>query len=156
MTNMFDTTRLGQMLKRGKAISENAVFIEIMSDKGIQEMVVKMNTDQMKLDFINSKGVLLAEARGRGYSDYTVVVGGKSGKFNVDLFDTGDFHASFRVENVSGDGFSIVSDPIKDDGTNLLKEWGEDVEGLTFENLEKLSLFLLNLYQTKVLKILIG
>lgn len=155
MTNMFDTTRLGQMLKRGKAISENAVFIEIMSDKGIQEMVVKMNTDQMKLDFINSKGELLSDIGG-GYSDYTVVVGGKSGKFNVDLFDTGDFHASFRVENVSGDGFSIVSDPIKDDGTNLLKEWGEDVEGLTFENLEKLSLFLLNLYQTKVLKILLG
>ena len=153
--NLFDTTPLGQMLKRGKAISENAVFIEIISDNNVKETIVKMNTDQMRLNYMNSKGELLSDVGG-GYSDYTVAVGGKSGKFNVDLYDTGDFHRSFRVENISGTGFSIVSDPIKDDGTNLLQEWGEDVEGLTFENIDKLSLFLLNLYQKKVLKILLG
>jgi hypothetical protein len=155
MENLFDKTPLGQMLKRGMAISEDAVFIEIISDFDVRETIVKMNTDQMKQDFMDSKGVLLSDIGG-GYSDYTVAVGGKSGKFNVDLYDTGDFHRSFRVENISGTGFSIISDPIKDDGTNLLREWGEDVEGLTFENLDKLALFLLNLYQIKVLKILLG
>ena len=155
MANLFDKNPVMKMLKKAQTISASKVFVEVISDKGVQEFIVKLNTDQLKNQYIDSKGVKLSDIGGE-YSDFTVAGGGKSSKFNVDLYDSGDFHKSFRVENISGDGFSIVSDPIKSDGTNLLEEWGEDVEGLTFESLDKLALFLLVLYQQKVLKILLG
>jgi hypothetical protein len=100
---------------------------------------------------MDSNGVLLSSIGG-GYSDTTMQNGSKSGKFKVDLYDSGDFHESFRVENISGKGFEIKSNPIKDDGTNLLEEWGDDVEGLTFESLDKLSVFLIKKYKELILR----
>ena len=147
---IFDNTPIGELIRRGYAISEGELFMDVISENETRNLIVKLNTDQMKLEFKNSKGELLSSVGGP-YSPYTVSEGGKQGRFKVDLYDTGDFHESFRVENVSGSGFEIKSDPIKDDGTNLLNEWGEDVEGLTVESLDKLSLFLVKKYQEIIL-----
>ena len=148
---IFDNTPIGELIRRGYAISETELFMDVVSENETRKLIVKLNTDQMKLEFKNSKGELLSSV-GRPYSPYTVSEGNKKGRFKVDLYDTGDFHESFRVENVSGLGFEIKSDPIKDDGTNLLNEWGADVEGLTVESLDKLSLFLVKKYQEIILR----
>lgn len=143
------------MLRRAQNIPEGQFFVEIMNNRAVQKFTLKLNTDQMKLEFINADGVPLADVGGE-YSDFTMQQGKKSGRANVNLFDTGEFHDSFKIENISVDGFDITSDPIKDDGTNLLNEWGKEVEGLTFESLGKLANFLIPLYQDKLLKYLLG
>jgi len=151
---LFEKTRLGQSLKAAKQIDAGKLFIEFMNDDEVEKFTVKLNTDQMRLGFMNSEGVQLSEIGG-GYSPFTMAKGRKSGQLNVNLYDTGKFHKSFRIEKITADGFEIVSNPVKDDGTNLLDEWGEEVEGLTFESKDKLAKYLLNLYQEKTLKILL-
>ena len=120
-----------------------------MRDK-VQKFMVKLNTDQLRYEFVNSDGVLLSDIGGN-YSPFTVEVGNKQNEFSVDLYDTGEFHQSFKIVGVSSKGFFIDSDPIKD-GVNLLEQWGEKVEGFTFESLSKASEFLLGLYIEKIRK----
>lgn len=148
---LFDKTPIADLLMKAKAITENELFINVISQTDTQKLIVKLNTDQMKVQYMDANGVLLSSVGG-GYSDTTMQGGSKAGKFKVDLYDSGDYHESFRVESIKGTGFVIKSDPIKDDGTNLLEEWGKDVEGLTFESLDKLSVFLIKKYQELILR----
>ena len=148
---IFDKTPIRDFLNRAKELTEEALFLAVITQQDTKKFIVKLNTDQLKMEFINSEGILLSDIGG-GYSDFTLSKGKKKGKFKVDLYNTGEFHKAFRVENITGKGFSIVSDPIKDDGTDLLNEWGAEVEGLTFESLDKLSLFLVSKYQTEIRK----
>lgn len=142
-------------MNRIKSLDEGKIFVDVMSEGKVQQYVVKLNTDQMKVDFMNSEGVLLSDIGGE-YSDFTMQVGGKKSKQSVDLYDTGEFHESFRIERVTTSGFEINSDSVKDDGTNLLVEWGKEIEGLTFESLEKTSNFIVSYYVEKIRKALIG
>ena len=149
--NLFDKTPIGGLMRRIKSLNEGRIFVEVMSEGKVQAYVVKLNTDQMKVDFMNSDGVLLSDIGGE-YSDFTMQAGRKKSKTSVDLYDTGEFHESFRVERVRADSFEINSDPVKDDGTNLLVEWGKEIEGLTFESLEKTSTFIIDFYVEKIRK----
>lgn len=155
MKNLFNKTPIGDLMNRIKSLDEGKIFVDVMSEGKVQQYVVKLNTDQMKVDFMNSEGVLLSDIGGE-YSDFTMQVGGKKSKQSVDLYDTGEFHESFRIERVTASGFEINSDPVKDDGTNLLVEWGKEIEGLTFESLEKTSNFIVTYYVEKIRKALIG
>ncbi len=119
-----------------------------MHKSEVQKFIVKLNTDQLRYQFVNSDGVLLSDIGGN-YSPFTVQEGNKRNEFSVDLYDTGEFHESFRIVGVSGQGFFIDSDPEKDD-VNLLEQWGEKVEGLTFESMAKASEFLLRYYLVKI------
>lgn len=139
------------MLEQAQLLNEETIFVEVFSNATVQKFTVKLNTDQMKLEYVNSEGVALSDIGG-SYSDFTMSVGGKSGRDNVDLYDSGEFHESFRIENITGKGFVISSDPVKDDGTNLLEEWGEEIEGLTFESLDKVADFILPIYQQKIVE----
>ncbi len=149
--SFFKNNPLGKMIEKAKKLDEAAVWIKVVSLKTTQEFIVKLNTTQLKDGFMNSKGQLLSEIGGN-YSPFTVIEGNKKGPASVDLFDKGRFHGSFRVENVRKTSFELNSDPLTDDGTNLLDEWGEDVEGLTFESIDKLVFFLIPLYQNHVKK----
>ena len=153
--NLFNKTPIGELARRVKRLNEGRIFVDIMSDNKVQTHIVKLNTDQMRVDFMNSDGVLLSDIGGE-YSDFTMQAGGKKSKSSVDLHDTGEFHDSFRIERVRPDGFEINSDPVKDDGTNLLVEWGKEIEGLTFENLAKTSIFIKDFYVEKIQKALFG
>ena len=104
MTNFFENTPIGAMLKRAKTISAETLFVEVFTRKDVQKFVVKQNTDQMRWEYINSDGVLLSSIGGP-YAPSTVKNGGKAGPFKIDLYDTGEFHESFKVENVSAKGF---------------------------------------------------
>ena len=125
-----------------------------MTKRDVQKFIVKLNTDQMRLDFMNSKGVPLAEIGG-GYSDFTMQTGKKKGRDKVDLYDTGEFHESFKIIGITGDQFLIDSDPDKGGGTNLLIEWGKEIEGLTFENLRAAAEYMHGFYRQKILKYLL-
>ena len=86
----------------------------------------------------------------RGFSNFTLSLGQKQGRLKVDLYDTGEFHESFRIENISATGFDINSDSVKD-GVDLKDRWGKEIEGLTFESVQKAAQFLVNLYFDEIL-----
>lgn len=154
MIGLLEKTKLGQLLRRGALLSEEKLFVEVMSENEVQTFIVKLNTDQMKLHFMNSEGKLLSEVGG-GYSDFTMSKGKKKSVDSVDLYDEGDFHESFKIVRITGKQFEIESDPIKG-STNLLVEWGKEIEGLTFENTRKAAEFMLVFYREKILKYLLG
>lgn len=147
--NLFAKTKLFELAGKVNRLSEASIFVDVVSDRKVQEFIVKLNTDQMRVDFMNSDGVPLADIGGE-YSPFTVQTGNKKGRDKVDLYDTGEFHKSFRIQNIRATGFEITSDPVKEDGTNLLVEWGKEIEGLTFENLEKASTFMAEFYRQKI------
>ena len=109
------------------------LFVRAMKEDDSKKKAVDLNRYQLKEQFMNSEGVQLS-AIGGNYSPYTMSKGKKKDASSVDLYDTGEFHKSFRVENVSKTGFDIVSDAIKDDGTDLRVEWGPEIEGLTLSS----------------------
>jgi len=148
--NLFEKTPLfTKLFARIKSLNEGKIFVDVMRNNEVQKFIVKLNTDQMRVDFMNSDGVKLSDIGG-SYSPFTVQKGGKKSASSVDLYDTGEFHESFRIQNIRSSGFEITSDPVKSDGTNLLTEWGKEIEGLTFESLEKASNFMIEFYQDKL------
>ncbi len=138
-----------ELVKKAKTLDAGKMFVEIMRNRLVQRYVVTLNTDQMRLDFMDSNGILLANIGGP-YSPATMATGKKRSPDSVDLYDEGDFHNSFKIVNITRTSFDITSDPIKDDGTNLLVEWGRDIEGLTAESMEKLAALMLRHYTDKV------
>lgn len=138
-----------EVVKKAKTLDAGKMFVEIMRNKLVQRYVVTLNTDQMRLDFMDSNGILLANIGGP-YSPGTMAKGKKHSPESVDLYDEGDFHESFRIERITRESFDITSDPIKEDGTNLLVEWGRDIEGLTAESMEKLGELMRRHYIDKV------
>jgi hypothetical protein len=155
MENLFNKTPLMRLINRAKLLNDQKVFIEVISNKIVQRYIIKLNTDQMRVYFMDSNETPLAEIGG-GYSDFTLQTGKKKGRDQVDLYDTGEFHDSFRIEKISGDGFDITSDPFKPNGVNLLEDWGRDIEGLTFENLGIAARFMLDFYVERTKKYLLS
>lgn len=145
----LNNTDIGIMLQRIKTLDAGQIFVSVMRQKVTQEFLVKLNTDQLRWQFVNSEGKLLSDIGG-GYSNFTLSLGKKQGKFKVDLYDTGEYHESFRIENISASGFDIESDSNKGD-VDLKEEWGEEIEGLTFESVQKAAEFMLNLYFESIL-----
>jgi hypothetical protein len=146
---LFKDNPVEIMLRKAISLDEGQLFLSVMSGKVVQKFAVDLNTNQMKDEFMNSEGILLSEIGGE-YSPSTVKVGRKHSATSVDLYDTGGFHESFKIINVTTKSFEIESNPITDDGTNLFDRWGEEIEGLTFESLDKLAIFLIPLYQKYV------
>lgn len=134
-------------------ISASEIFVTVMREKEAQDEAVRLNVSQMRDDFMNSDGVLLSQIGGN-YSPSTMAKGRKKSPESVDLYDTGEFHKSFRVQNVSTTGFEIVSDSIKDDGTDLKIEWGPEIEGLTDANQRELAEFILDVFFDDLMRFL--
>ena len=145
----FEQTDIGRILKNIKLLDAADIFVSVMRQKETKDFIVKLNTDQLRWEFINSEGKLLSEIGG-GYSNFTMSIGKKQGRFKVDLYDTGEYHESFRIENISATGFDITSDTNKGE-TDLKDRWGEEIEGLTFESVQKAAEFMLNLYFDQIL-----
>lgn len=151
---LFETTPLGPLLQKASSIDSGLFWLEIIRGNETQKFIIKLNTNQMKVDFVNAEGVQLSSIGGN-YSETTMSLGGKSGESNVDLFDSGSFHESFKVIDITRNSFDITSNPITDNGINLFERWGEEVEGLNFDSLEELGAYLIPLYQSKLLRKLV-
>ena len=121
--------RIGQMLKG------NSIWFEAI-DQDIKDMIIQMNTeDQLEEQGIDSLGRALGE-----YAPFTIQEKIEKGQRydHITLKDTGAFYDSWVVSVNAG---AILLDA---DDTSLYDEplftvWGEDVLGLTEENLAYLQ-----------------
>jgi len=137
-------------------INIHVVINTIIQRKEFKDYIIHLNTnDQLFDEGIDSLGVSLGE-----YSPFTKEAKKEKGlPFDrITLFDEGDFHQSWEVDatNLNADYFEIKADPIKEDGTNLFKEFGINVLGLTEENTSKLSNKLIEAIRIELLRILQG
>tara|TARA_R110001606_G_scaffold21019_1_gene74613 strand:- start:114 stop:560 length:447 start_codon:yes stop_codon:yes gene_type:complete len=105
-------------------------------DNGVKEYIIKLNT----IDQLFDRGIdSLNKSLGK-YSDVTVenYKKPKGQKFsNITLKDTGDFYKSFKVE-LTKTSIRISANPIKEDN-NLFDDFGDEIIGLTPDNLTKTS-----------------
>lgn len=96
-----------------------------------RKLVIDLNTiDQLYNEGIDSRGVSLGD-----YTAYTKSLKQQKGERydHITLKDTGEFYNSFRII-FTGDALQIIANPIKDD-TNLFKEFGIDIVGLTEDSM---------------------
>lgn len=101
-------------------------------DQSVKDMIIQMNTeDQLEEDGIDSLGRALGD-----YSPYSVEIKKMKGQRydHITLKDTGAFYDSWVV-TVDRDGINIDADDVSHYDEPLFKVWGEDVLGLTKENL---------------------
>jgi len=125
-----------------KALDINSIIGSILSQPEVKKFIIELNTkgqpsSQLFEQGIDSLGISLGNYAGttiEGTSNFE----GKKEKGqrfdHITLEDTGDFYNSFVV-TVGKDKITIEADPIKED-TNLLVEYGNDILGLTDQNLQ--------------------
>lgn len=145
MGNLYENTRLWDFFKKAKKLNQGRLFVDVISQTHVKNLIIDLNLEQMRVDFMDSEGRKLNEIGG-DYSFFTVEWGKKNNAQSVDLYDTGYFHNSFKVVKVTAQGFYIDSDPMREDGSNLEERWGDKLEGLTFENLSQLRKYILPWY----------
>lgn len=142
---MFDDIiRLADNFKR---LDVNRILFDILSNPDIQDFIRVLNLRDQLFEGINSLDIEL-----RGYSPGTEATLNQLGQntFSFEgktkkkvagepifLFDTGDFYESFMI-TVNTDSLLLDADGIKEDGTDLFAEFGDDILGLTDENLQLL------------------
>jgi hypothetical protein len=96
-----------------------------------RKLIIDLNTiDQLYNQGVDSRGVSLGD-----YTAYTKSLKQQKGERydHITLKDTGEFYKSFRII-FTGDALQIIANPIKDD-TNLFKEFGIDIVGLTEDSM---------------------
>jgi len=148
--------KLFNSVRAVNSLDETAIFNAVLTDKGLQKWILDLNRSQL-FKGENSIGVSLRKIGG-GYSftteflnegrvftfnpkagEYGKVEGGSKKKIAGQapfLFDTFDYYVSYTIKLGNG-FFRIDSDPIKD-GENLEDRFGDELEGLQDQNLQKL------------------
>jgi hypothetical protein len=138
-----------------KKYDVNKILNNVWNNFKVREYIIKLNTEglptsQLYNEGIDSLGVKLGE-----YTPYTVQIKlSKNQRVDhITLRDTGGFYESFTVKPNSK-GFTILANPIMDDGTNLMDRFGKEIEGLTDENIKILTEFIAPFYVVEAKKIL--
>ena len=116
-------------------LDENKIVFDILQTRTALEVeILNLNRiDQLFKQGIDSTGRLIGV-----YSFRTEEISGgrKRAGTHITLFDTGTFYRSFAILPFE-DFFKIVANPIREE-TNLFEEYGEEIVGLTDENIAKL------------------
>lgn len=133
MVELFET-KVGKVLQNAKLLNEAAAWIEAITPQ-LQTKIVR---DWIQEDQLYKRGI---DENGDIIGFYSVATeniskGRKKAGTPFTLYDTGEFYRSMFV--------SALSDSIIIDGNSTKMEgqlwWGEEILGLTDENLEKLIL----------------
>lgn len=134
------------MARRITELRQGQILFKTMTiNPQLEKMVIQLNTAiQMRTQHVDSNGDDLYSIYHESsvYSKTTEILsqGRKIAGTPYTLFDTGEFFKSFNVI-LHEDGFEIEADPIKNGGqyggTNLFVEYGEDILGLTDENMNR-------------------
>ena len=135
---MPDILLLAARLGKMNRTQIQAVLVKILKQKATQKFIINLNTRvQLYQEGENSLGVKLSQVGGE-YTSLTKSIKKRKGQptNRVTLYDTGDFYGSFDVTAERNADFVIDSDPMKGKH-NLFERWGEDVEGLNEENMQK-------------------
>ena len=127
------------------------MFLKSANVLQVKQLVKKLNTEiQLRKDNIDSTGTKLSVIGGP-YSTVTLILDPrKKGPNDIDLYSTGEFQNSFLVF-VTVAGITITADTQKDED-DLTDRWGENIIGLTDENIQKVSEIILENYQKEVRK----
>jgi hypothetical protein len=137
-----------RLLKNINSLDIDDIFKTLWSDSKVQNYIIDLNTEgkptsQLYELGIDSKGVILGE-----YATSTIIgtslFEGKIDKGqrfdHVTLKDTGGFYETFVVIP-KAKGFELKANPLVGD-SNLFKDWGDDIVGLTKVNQELLIVFI--------------
>ena len=127
-----------ELVERIATLNVSQAIVKVLRRPEVQKEIVRLNTEVQLFDLgENALGIKLS-AIGGAYTPFTKAIKQAKGQptDRVTLRDTGEFYQSFKISILPNGDFDIVSDPIKDD-TNLLQEWGKEVEGLNKENHKK-------------------
>lgn len=154
-------TNFHNIVKRASKLTTDKLVLAIMKDKDITDEMVRMNTmDQLYDEGIDSKGNFLgyySPATIQGTHNYPGKIQKGQRYDHITLNDSGKFYASEKVK-LYADGMTFVANTQKtssenayDQGahgqvfklkkkakvvdTDLIKDFGKDILGLTNENL---------------------
>ena len=127
-------------------LDEDQMFNSVLADKGFQDWILFLNKSQLFAGE-DSLGVKLSSIGG-GYSFITEILNrGKSFTFGGEskmklegedpfLLDSADYYNSYNLK--LGDGFFVIDSNPQKDNNNLEDDYGENLEGLQYENLQKI------------------
>jgi hypothetical protein len=142
---MIDLSKIYRVLDRAKALDEKRVFVKSIDDE-TKEHIIQMNTeDQLEEDGVFSDGSSTGD-----YSDLTETIKRSKGQRydHMTFKDTGGFYDSFRVQ-VDTNGFVIDADGQVSGDMNLFDFYGDNIAGLTDENMK----FLIEIVAENYIKI---
>ena len=133
-------TVLGELLLKTQALNFGAIWLKVFRDTALQKRVL----DWIRQDQLFNEGV---DENNKIIGLYSIATQNinpsKKAGTPFTLYDTGEFYRSMFIA-VGVNEIIINADPIKtgDDGkkTDLFKEYGTGIIGLTEENKEKLAL----------------
>ena len=128
-------TEIGASLRRARMLSEAVAWYEVMDPDTIRQILNWIRYDQLFDKGIDATGEVIGY-----YSQWTEILSGGLKKFGDEytLYDTGAFYSGMFVV-VLKDAFVVDSDGADKGEDNLFEKYGEDIVGLTDENMEKLK-----------------
>jgi hypothetical protein len=133
---------LEDMIDNSLRLNETEAW-KLSIDREMQDEIIRLNTeDQLYEEGIDSRGRSLGE-----YSPYTIEIKRSKGDRydHITLKDTGAFYASFKVRATKTELIIEADDRSKYDRP-LTEVFGEDILGLTDDNLDWLFDFILEKY----------
>lgn len=132
-------TALGALLNRMSIEQSEYLWRKTLSDPELKKWILDLiRIDQLFEQGVDSDGKIIGK-----YSEWTEMLNpDKVAGNHYTLKDTGAFYESMIIY-ISKDYFEIDADPIKVDNqtgeeTNLFYRYGENIIGITEENLQKL------------------
>jgi hypothetical protein len=132
-------TALGALLNRMSIEQSEYLWRKTLSDPELKKWILDLiRIDQLFEQGVDSDGEIIGK-----YSEWTEMLNpDKVAGNHYTLKDTGAFYESMIIY-ISKDYFEIDADPIKVDNqtgeeTNLFYRYGENIIGITEENLQKL------------------
>jgi hypothetical protein len=155
--------RIIKSVKAATKLNADKMFRSILADKSFQDFILFLNKKQL-FEGEDSLGVKLSSIGG-GYSftteflntgrtfDFARFTAKKVAGGSPILYDTGEYYDSFTIE-VDNNGFVISSNPQKETG-NLEDVYGNNLEGLQDENLQKIINVIRDKFQAEVRKLLL-
>ena len=118
-------------LKQAQNLSEKEAWLFAM-DRDAKEEIIRLNTEDQLFD----EGIDSMDRTLGAYSEVTKAIKRSKGQRtdHVTLKDTGEFYDSFKVR-VDSKGFEIEADDTAFYDVPLTQTWGNDIIGLTKENI---------------------
>ena len=129
-------TEIGVILRKTRLLSDTIAWYDSVDGNVRRQILNWIQIDQLFNRGIDSTGTTIG-----WYSQLTEILSGGEKKFNTHytLKDTGQFYKQMFVV-VLKDALVIDSDgAYKENGDNLFQKYGENIVGLTNENLGKLQ-----------------
>lgn len=161
MEGLFKNTILGEKFNELKKVRSNQLWFDAISDNDVKEFILFLvQYGQLYSKGINEFGQVIGL-----YSDLTEEINPEKKQGTPYTFkDTGEFFKSMFVTPLS-EGFIIDGDGVKtgkklkggniiDSVTDLFKEYGDEIVGLTDESKEELARFLVHKLIEDVKKLL--